>query len=147
MNRWGNILFVSAIILLVGCTESANSLFATFVYPDTTIAKDILAKKVDCMHCPTYFRFETSSSGRNTILDYQRMQKVSKPTSNMENVLYLPKAKWWPSISEIDKMDKLWIEYPGNDSSEGPYFRMALINANTVYFMAKGGDWIRKKGQ
>jgi len=134
-------------MLFAGCTENAKSLFVTFVYPDDTIAKGILVKKVECMHCPTYFRFQTDSSGKKAILNYQNMHRIDKPSTNMENVLYLPKAKWWPSNSEIDKMAKFWIEYPGTTSSEAPYFRMALISENTVYFMAKGGNWIRGKEQ
>jgi hypothetical protein len=147
MKAWIHIVLVSAFMILTGCTENTKSLFVTFVYPDDTIVNDILVKKVECMHCPTYFRFQTDSSGKNAILNYQNMHKVDTPSTDMESVLYLPKAKWWPSNSEIDKMEKFWVEYPDTDSSDGPFFRMALISGNTVYFMVKGGSWIRGKDQ
>jgi hypothetical protein len=147
MKAWVHIVLASVFMLLVGCAEDARSSFVAFVYPDDAIAKDILAKRIECMHCPTYFRIQTNPSGIKAILNYQNMHRIKKPSTDMESVLYLPKAKWWPSNSEIDKMEKFWIEYPDTDSSESPNFRMALISENIVYFMAKGGNWIRDKEQ
>ncbi len=99
------------------------------------------------MHCPTYFRFKMGTANQAVLLDYQGMEKITKPTAHMEAVLGLPDAEWWPRESEIASMDKYWVEYeyPYENSSESPMFRMALISGETVFFMAKGGNWIVEK--
>ncbi len=146
-NRLSVVFYLIVVFFLPGCSESASELFTLFVHPDETIAQEVVVGKVKCMHCPAYFRFKMSPADQTVLLKYQSLKKIDEPTSHMESVMTLPDAKWWPRKTEIINSDKYWIEYPRTDPNDVPWFRMAIIKGESVYYMATGGNWILERNK
>lgn len=129
----GALLIGAAVLLL---SLSAADMFERQVYPDRAIAEKLQAGQAACMHCPWYFRFESSPEAIRAILARGDLQQVESMPEFMESTIALSKEDWWIDSGTLERAQKYWVYYesPGNESK----MRLMLVDGRTVYFASSG---------
>ena len=80
----GALLIGAAVLLL---SLSAADMFERQVYPDRAIAEKLQTGQAACMHCPWYFRFESSPEAIRAILARVICSKLSPCRSSWNRQL------------------------------------------------------------
>lgn len=143
-----SLLWVAGILLVLGLAIAglqhveANKLFERQVYADRAAAQDLKTGQASCMHCPMYYRFNTSPDVIQKIVVQRELEAVVAMPEFMEQTISLFKEDWWIDAATLARSKKYWVRYEsvGGESR----MRLALIDKNTVYFASTGFPEVEK---
>jgi hypothetical protein len=124
---------------LAACVD-AEDVFTRFVHERKQDIHNLKSGRVSCMHCPWYFRFETSDEVIAELLRKHELEKVDRFPQHIEMLLTLNiEDDWWLDASELPNVPKYFVEYRPKANLPGEaHIRLAMLKGRTVYWMTNG---------
>ncbi|MBL0124812.1 MAG: hypothetical protein IPP88_19540 [Betaproteobacteria bacterium] len=117
--------------------EVPGEVFERQVYPDRAVAQGLKVGQASCMHCPMYYRFDTSHEVIQQILSRRELESVAAMPEYMEQTIALFDEGWWIDSAILARARKNWVLYKPVGGGESQ-MRLALVDGTTVYFASTG---------
>lgn len=136
------ILLAFALLALGACggfdTERMFSAHVASVPRDSVHA--LKGGKVNCLHCPMYFSFDSDSNLTTKIVSEHKLKEIHKPTEKILQIERLVKreAHWW-QMAAPDEQDRIyWVEYEPKHPALESAFRLLVVKNKKTYFITSG---------
>jgi hypothetical protein len=132
-------LLVMFLATLAAC-GGADIVFTKFVHERKQDIHHLQSGRVSCMHCPWYFRFETSDDVIAELLRKHELERVDRFPQHVEMLITLSiEDDWWLDARELPSVPKYFVEYRPKPNMPGESrIRLAMLKGRTVYWMTDG---------
>lgn len=112
-------------------------MFKRHVMVETDEASNLHFGTASCLHCPMFFRFETSPAVIDRLITRHELEAVTVMPDFMRQSVQLLHEPWWINDPILGRSKKYWVMLEGLRGGE-PRMRMALVDGSTVYFATSG---------
>jgi hypothetical protein len=115
-------------------------MFSRHVYDGNEVVELLGSGKVQCMHCPMFFKFIASEEAVEEIISSTGMQPVLKQAERVDdlNRLISRDSEWWVPVGNFSPDRVIGVSYEGEDYHYESAFRILIQKGDTIYYITSG---------